>query len=202
MGALQCRVLLVDDEPAVLVTLARRLESRFALEVICAESHRSAVAVLQTLRFDGAVVDLALGDGTGLDVLEALCLRRPEASLALMTGHRPPDEQLNRVAALGALVLHKPFEPAHLSSWVASARAAMEARAGCLAPLEGAARLSARERESLELRLSGLQSHEAAARVGVAVSTERKLVQRGLLKMGVSSVVELRHRVETARGDR
>ena len=64
------KVLLVDDHPMVRMGIRAGLESTFGegVEIIEAESVPEAVAALDGGLFDIAVLDLRLGEGSGLDI--------------------------------------------------------------------------------------------------------------------------------------
>jgi ActR/RegA family two-component response regulator len=66
----KCHVLLVDDDPRVLRSVARVLEF-LGHDVERAESVRASLACLATMQFDMVVTDLSLRDGSGLEVIEA-----------------------------------------------------------------------------------------------------------------------------------
>jgi two-component system response regulator RegA len=79
-------LLLVDDDEAFLKRLARAMERRgFQVEV--AGSVAQAITAIGTRPPAYAVVDLRLGDGNGLDVVEKLHERRPDARVIVLTGY-------------------------------------------------------------------------------------------------------------------
>jgi two-component system response regulator RegA len=86
-GSAQGEVLLiVDDDKAFLQRLARAMEKRgFVTET--AESVAEARAKVETANPDFAVVDMRLEDGNGLDVIEILRARKPEARAIILTGY-------------------------------------------------------------------------------------------------------------------
>jgi two-component system response regulator RegA len=79
-------LLLVDDDKPFLTRLARAMEAR-GYEVRVAESVSDGVAEVKKSPPDYAVVDLRLGDGNGLDVIEALHSTRPDARVVVLTGY-------------------------------------------------------------------------------------------------------------------
>src|SRR5687767_14332599 len=79
-------LLLVDDDKAFVQRLARAMEKRgFVTET--AESVAEARAKVEASNPDFAVVDMRLEDGNGLDVIEILRSRRPEARAIILTGY-------------------------------------------------------------------------------------------------------------------
>ncbi len=78
-------LLLVDDDDLFLKRLAKAMEKR-GFEVVTAGSvAEGKTAALRGPAF--AVVDLRLGDGNGLDVVEALHARRPDCRVVVLTGY-------------------------------------------------------------------------------------------------------------------
>lgn len=79
-------LLLVDDDGPFVHHLARAMEKRgFTTET--AESVAAGRAAAQSRPPAYAVVDLRLGDGNGLDVVEVLRERRPDCRIVVLTGY-------------------------------------------------------------------------------------------------------------------
>jgi two-component system response regulator RegA len=79
-------LLLGDDDKPFVTRLARAMETR-GFDVRVAESVAEGVAHVRRAAPSFAVVDLRLGDGNGLDVIEALHQARPEARAVVLTGY-------------------------------------------------------------------------------------------------------------------
>ena len=79
-------LLVVDDDKPFLTRLARAMETR-GFAVRTAESVSEGVAEVQRTAPNFAVVDLRLGDGSGLDVIKALHEARPDARAVVLTGY-------------------------------------------------------------------------------------------------------------------
>jgi two-component system response regulator RegA len=79
-------LLIVDDDKAFLQRLARAMEKRgFVTET--AESVAEARSKAEACNPSFAVVDMRLEDGNGLDVIEIIRRRRPEARAIILTGY-------------------------------------------------------------------------------------------------------------------
>lgn len=79
-------LLLLDDDEPFLKRLARAMEKRgFAVETADSVAAGRAVATARPPAY--AVVDLRLGDGNGLDVVETIHERRPDARVVVLTGY-------------------------------------------------------------------------------------------------------------------
>lgn len=109
-----CRLLVVDDDPAVMGALKRVLRGLGAT-VTAVGSLREARITLETQIPDAAIVDLVLKDGSGLDLLHHLQHVNPQGLFYLVTGH---GSVANAVAALKQGVLdyfEKPADPLMLA---------------------------------------------------------------------------------------
>lgn len=79
-------LLLVDDDEAFLRRLAKAMEKRgFDVEMAGSVAAGKAISTARPPAY--AVVDLRLEDGNGLDVVEALRARRPDARIVVLTGY-------------------------------------------------------------------------------------------------------------------
>jgi two-component system response regulator RegA len=102
-------LLIVDDDGPFLRRLARAMEARgFVVEI--AESVAEGIARAKTKPPKHAVVDLRLGDGSGLDVIEAIRGRRDDTRIIMLTGYGNIATAVNAVK-LGAIdYLAKPAD--------------------------------------------------------------------------------------------
>lgn len=79
-------LLIVDDDGPFLRRLARAMEIRgFKVEI--AESVAEGIAKARLSPPKYAVVDLRLGDGNGLDVIESIRQRREDTHIIVLTGY-------------------------------------------------------------------------------------------------------------------
>ncbi len=79
-------LLLVDDDEPFVRRLAKAMERR-GFETETADCVAAGVAVATARPPAFAVVDLRLGDGNGLDVVERLRKKRPGARVVVLTGY-------------------------------------------------------------------------------------------------------------------
>jgi two-component system response regulator RegA len=102
-------LLIVDDDVPFLRRLARAMETRgFSVDI--AESVAEGIAKAKTRPPKHAVVDLRLGDGSGLDVIEAIRARRDDTRIIMLTGYGNIATAVNAVK-LGAVdYLAKPAD--------------------------------------------------------------------------------------------
>nr|PZN19331.1 MAG: Fis family transcriptional regulator [Pseudomonadota bacterium] len=128
------QVLVVDDEPSILSTLKKALSLEgYSVEV--AGGVGVAEERLAKKSFDVVLLDVALPDGDGLELLERLKASGTESAVIMMSGHATIDAAV-RATRLGALdFLEKPLSTDRL-----------------LLVLENTLRLVRAEAEARELR--------------------------------------------------
>lgn len=79
-------LLLVDDDKPFLQRLARAMEGR-GFQVRTADTVRDGIAMVKASPPAYAVVDMRLGDGNGLDVIDAIRQARPDTRAVVLTGY-------------------------------------------------------------------------------------------------------------------
>lgn len=79
-------LLIVDDDKPFLTRLARAMEQR-GFDVDTADSVAEATRKARSNPPAFAVVDMRLGDGNGLDVIEAIHERRADSRAVILTGY-------------------------------------------------------------------------------------------------------------------
>jgi two-component system response regulator HydG len=103
------RVLVVDDEAAVLLTYQLILE-RQGYEVLACGTSVQAIAAVQNERFDVVLCDYSLEEQhTGFEVISAARRLDPEVPAALLTGYATK-ETADEAASRGIGVMFKPIE--------------------------------------------------------------------------------------------
>lgn len=88
MNDTQYKILLVDDDPFVLIGLGKELESE-GYYVCSAKSGREALEILEKKKgfFDVVISDLIMDDVTGLQVLERSKQDNPDTMVMILTGY-------------------------------------------------------------------------------------------------------------------
>ena len=79
-------LLLVDDDEPFVRRLARAMEKR-GFEPEVSDTVAGGIAIVNERPPAYAVVDLRLGDGNGLDVVERLREHRPDSRIVVLTGY-------------------------------------------------------------------------------------------------------------------
>jgi DNA-binding NtrC family response regulator len=115
------KVLLVDDERALLEVQRLGLEAEYEVEV--AATAEEAGLLLSTGRHDVVICDHLMPGETGLDFLISAFRRQPESKRILVTGYLNPEflARSTRVAGLSACLL----KPVPLSELKAAIRTAL-----------------------------------------------------------------------------
>ncbi len=107
------RVLIVDDEPNIRRTLRVTVEA-MGHPVEEASSGREAARKAEGQAFDVALIDLRLGDESGLDLLEPLLTQWPRLAVVMITAHASIDSAVEALRRGAFDYLPKPFTPAQV----------------------------------------------------------------------------------------
>lgn len=114
------RILVVEDDPAVLTTYRMLLEQQ-GYAVVSAESYDQAKRSLRDGNFDLLICDLSLEkQHSAFEVIEAARQAHPDLAAVVVTGYASPDE-MSRAEETGVRVLLKPIEIEEFLSTIANA---------------------------------------------------------------------------------
>jgi DNA-binding NtrC family response regulator len=114
-GCRKTRILLVDDEASIRLTLARVL-AKLGFDVTSAGTLADALAEIQNAQFDILLSDLNLPDSnSGFIVIEAMRKAQPRCINFILTGY-PADESFQR--ANGHDVAHYFIKPVEIEEMV------------------------------------------------------------------------------------
>jgi two-component system, NtrC family, nitrogen regulation response regulator NtrX len=112
MSAPKIRVLIVDDEPSVLLETSASLKRHY--EVLTASRAEEAERVLGDQKVDLLLTDLRLPGKDGISLLESVKGSHPDLPVVLMSGHGTIEEAVKAIR-LGAVdFVEKPFGPERL----------------------------------------------------------------------------------------
>jgi DNA-binding NtrC family response regulator len=115
-----CRVLLIDDEPAILRIYSRAL-ANYGFESKCVSDPKLALQLLEQVAFDVVVSDVCMPGGDGVDLVRSIRERFPHLPVILVSG-KPTDSAKTRAIIGGAIrYLVKPVMPTVLRSVIESA---------------------------------------------------------------------------------
>jgi len=187
-------VFIVDDDEEVRHSLQLLLES-VGLPVV---SYASAAEYLQA--FDGSrpgclVVDIRMPGMSGLDMQEKLVERPTKPPVIIITGHGDVPMAVRAVKAGAVDFIEKPFRDQVLLDSVHRAIEMDAKRRGEASRLseirEHLARLTPREREVLDLVISGSRNKNISKDLGVTLSTVEAHRSRVMEKMEADSLSHL-----------
>ncbi|OAF06139.1 hypothetical protein AYJ54_20900 [Bradyrhizobium centrolobii] len=117
------RVLVIDDQKNVRAMVAIVLRvNRF--EVVEADSGAAGMKAFAEAPFDAAIVDIFLGDTSGVDVIATLRERAPEMPIVAVSGMTALDFMEQSPHLADVVCLQKPFRPNDLLQALRMAQAA------------------------------------------------------------------------------
>lgn len=113
------RVLLVDDEERFRSTMTKILRLK-GIEARGAADAAEALLAAAEESFDAVLLDMRLGEGSGLDVLRGLRARGVETEVIVLTGHALPELPADLAGAGVSDYLLKPVEPDEIAARIES----------------------------------------------------------------------------------
>lgn len=171
MGKRRLRsILVVDDDHVLLSALERDLRAR-GFAVAAAATAEQAVEKARSQRPDCALLDLCIGDASGIDLLRELKEALPELVVVLLSGHGAVHHAVDAFHLGAADFLQKPISGSQLVEALAQAQ---------LRQLRAAPTLARAEFEHITRVLDecGGNISAAARRLGI----HRRSLQRKLQK--------------------
>jgi len=129
------QVLIVDDEPALLLSIKSGFEGNGRLHILTAENGRDALDILDRNRIDLVVTDLRMPVMDGVQLLSVMSESFPEVPHIVMTAFGTPllDNLLKKAGALD--ILEKPFDIEALEQAICRALDAHEEQSRSLSGL-------------------------------------------------------------------
>jgi DNA-binding NarL/FixJ family response regulator len=200
------RVFLIDDHPLVREFLASLIERQPDLTV-CGEADRPAAALsgIASTQPDVAIVDLSLGDQSGLDLIRTLKAAHPNVAVLVLSMH---DEDLYAERALRAgargyimkreatrnvvLAIRRVREGGiAVSDRLAESLAAKLVGGAAPAPKSPVESLSDRELQVFRLLGEGRTTRQIAEALHLSFKTVQAYYARIKLKIGVESGAQM-----------
>ena len=194
-------ILIVDDHPIVRQGLRSLLSNYPEFEVVGeAASAAEGLALYHRLRPDVALIDIRLGAGSGLDLLDAV-LEADPAARTLVVSSFDDGEYVTRSLRAGALgYVLKADSPSVLVSAIATVAAGQRTLSPALTAhlveqLLGEAQQSEPDLDGLELRMLGMLSRglsngQIADQLFMSDTTVKRRLRVVFAKLGVSRRAE------------
>ena len=123
------RILLVDDEPILRLTLGNDL-SEEGYEVTCASDGAEGLRLIQTRSFDAALLDLKLPKVDGLTLLQSFMTANPQGLAIMMTAYGTIQSAVAAMKAGATDYLLKPFPSEELLTLLRGLLAQRKGRQG------------------------------------------------------------------------
>lgn len=179
--------LLVEDNDLVALAYQRVLREHGAVVVV--ETVHAARAVILADRVTGMVTDIALPDGSGLELARAARERFGDLPILLISGGID-SRRLEVADEIGVPILLKPIGRPQLTRFAERAIGRQWRAGALLTAWVERYRLSAAEAIMLKLLLEGYKRNEVAAARGISPNTVRNQIGALLDKIGTTSVAE------------
>jgi two-component system NarL family response regulator len=194
-GVSPIRVMLADDHAIVRNGVAQILNAQNGITVVAqAGDGAEAVDLYARARPDVALVDLRMPKLDGVEVVERIRSRFPDALIVMLTTF-DADDDVDRALRAGAKAyLLKDVSPHELIACVRAVRAGQSwvspAIATKLAERATGVNLTTREMAVLRLLAAGKSNHEIADALGISEGTVKIHLTHLFAKLGVASRTE------------
>lgn len=123
------RVLLVDDEADVTTLVAAALQQH-GFETVAADSVSAAIDRVESEPFDIAILDLGLGDGSGVEVLDRIIQLAATTHVVVLSGESGEDQRVEVIERGADDFVAKPFSVRELAARIAAVRRRRENERG------------------------------------------------------------------------
>jgi ActR/RegA family two-component response regulator len=174
---MQRRLLLVDDESVIRITLTAIL-SKYGFDVSAAASVSEALQKITSQKFDVLLSDLNIGNpGDGLTVVSAMRRTQPQAVTMILTGYPAFETALEAIRQQVDDYIVKPADVPALVSAIESKLASPPQQRHLPPPKRVAMILQEQVNKIQSLWLTAVESDEALSRI--ALNREQRLAHLG-----------------------
>ena len=193
------RVAIVDDHAVVRQGLAQLLSSEDDIEVVgTATNGDEAHALLSSATPDVYLMDLSMPEVDGVEATRRIVADAPEVNVVVLTSFADRQRILDALEAGASGYLLKDGDPAQVADAIRAAaagnspldpkaaRVLLDARREQQPAVAAADRLTAREREVLDLVGQGLANKQIARRLGIAERTVKAHLTSVFQAIGVT----------------
>ena len=193
------RVAIVDDHAVVRQGLAQLLSSEDDIEIVgTATNGDEAHTLLSTVSPDVYLMDLSMPEVDGVEATRRIVADAPEVNVVVLTSFADRQRILDALEAGASGYLLKDGDPAQVADAIRAAaagnspldpkaaRVLLDARREQQPAIAAADRLTAREREVLDLVGQGLANKQIARRLGIAERTVKAHLTSVFQAIGVT----------------
>jgi DNA-binding NarL/FixJ family response regulator len=200
------RVIVVDDHPAIQVALSDTFDAEMDLQLCgCASNATDAFALVEREEPDVAVIDVALQDAHGLDLMQNLRAQHPELQVVIFSMYDEAvyAERALRAGALGYVMKQEPTQrvveairsvargEVYLSRRMASRMLSKLALGSTSGPGFAVDELTDREMAVFQMLGQGQSVQEITDRLSLSRKTVETYRRRAKEKLGFDTVSEL-----------
>lgn len=192
------RVLIADDHGVVAEGLRHLVQAQADMEVVALGTDgREAVRLAREARPDVVLMDLSMPELNGADATHAILREHPQCKVIVLSMYADRDyvRRALKAGASGYVVkrsaakeLVEAIRTAHAGGRYLSASVADALSSGEAEAQDALGRLSAREREVLQLIVEGRTGAEIAARLELSQKTVETYRARLIEKLGIRDV--------------
>ena len=205
-NATKHKIFLVDDHPLVREWLTNLINEQLDLTVCGeAESGPQALQAIEQVKPDVAIVDIALRDSSGIELIKDLKQTCPNVSVLVLSMHEESHyaERALRAGARGYIMKRETTKKVvaairqvlsgqlYVSETIAAAMAAQFVSGKTLDAASPAQQLSDRELEVFEMLGQGRGTRQIAESLRVSVKTVQAYCARIKEKLNLASATEL-----------
>jgi two-component system, NarL family, nitrate/nitrite response regulator NarL len=182
-------MLVVEDDPAVAEAIARVVAMRVRAQTASRGDAAFALVSDVTTGWLGAIVDVGLPDGDGIELTKRLRAVRPNLPVLVLTG-RDERRLANDAVRAGAQFAFKPLGADEINAFIATAIAAHpDSRLDqALGEYALAKKLTSRETEILRMAVLGLPRVAIRNRFGITENTLKTQVRTMKARTGEASL--------------
>ncbi|WP_433609345.1 response regulator [Prescottella agglutinans] len=190
-------VAVVDDHPVFRLGMVALLSTLDGFDVVAQASSAAEALEVVTDDVDVVLMDLELGDGSGIDATATLCARHPDIRVLVVTMHEDEDSLIAsiRAGARGYLVkgaapdeVERAIRAVAHGDMIVGAAVAAKALTAVSSPRPTSAvfpELTEREREVLDLIARGHDNATISRRLVLSPKTVRNHVSNVFAKLGL-----------------
>jgi two-component system response regulator FixJ len=197
-------IALIDDDEAVLDSLALYLGRHDVKASRFKRTEDFLAALDRALAFDCVVSDVRLPGMSGLDLVRTLDERRFARPIILITAHGDIDMAVSAIKIGAFDFIEKPFDEARLLASIRNAVEKSRQSASDAAEIERIQSrfdsLSARQRQVMELTVSGLSNKEIALQLDISAKTVENHRAWVMERIGARNLADLVRMAMQVRG--